>query len=296
MHKVLLLGTNHPAVPTFELLIQKGWCCGLIMPPSETVGDRNDALLALAKKYDIPYSFDVADIPSFSANIILAANYPRLIPLKYLENIIALNTHWSLLPRWRGVHPTAWAMLNDDENIGFSIHFMEKEFDTGDLVYQASVKNSDTLTLLGLHRDLAQMQADGVQKVLEIYEQTGNFPRTPQNHALATYAAKRLPRDGLIHWNWPARRVFNLVRVLPEPQYPGAFTFLKGRKLIIVAARPCSGPSYWTNEGQVVCRSLTGVWVKCADTCVEIEKLRWVDETEVQNASSVLKMGDQLGI
>lgn len=294
---VLLFGTNHPAVPTFEALIKSDRCCGLIMPANEEVGNRNKELIKLAELNGIKTSFSLKDIDSFSPNLIVAANYPKLISKEVLNKYICINTHWSLLPRWRGVHPTAWAILNDDQKIGYTIHFMEEDFDTGDIIFQDSIPNSDDLTLLELHKRLANMQADGVLKVIEKYEKTGRFDTTKQNHKDATYVPQRVPANGLIDWNWSARRIFNLVRVLPEPQYPGAFTFYKNRKLVIVEARPVSCPVYWSTVGQVV-RVIKGigVWVKTADAALEVIKVRWADESEVKPAWQELKRGCKLGI
>ncbi len=295
--RVLLLGTNHPAVPTFEMLIKTGRCCGLIMPPNEEVGDRNNELIKLAELNDVRTSFSLKDIDSFGPDLILAANYPKLISKDVLSKYICINTHWSLLPRWRGVHPTAWAILNDDQKIGYTIHFMEEDFDTGDIIFQDSVLNSDDLTLLELHKKLANMQADGVLKVVEKYEKTGRFDATKQSHEDATYVPQRVPADGLIDWNWSAKRIFNLVRILPEPQYPGAFTFYKSRKLVIIEARAVRCPAYWSTVGQVV-RVIkdVGVWVKTADTVLEILNIRWADESEVKPVWQELKRGARLGI
>jgi methionyl-tRNA formyltransferase len=295
--RVLLVGTNHPAVPTFEMLIKTGRCCGLIMPPNKEVGDRNNELMKLAELNGIKTSFSLADIDSFGPQLIVAANYPKLISKDMLSKYICINTHWSLLPRWRGVHPTAWAILNDDQEIGYTIHFMQEDFDTGDVIFQDSVQNSDDLTLPELHKNLANMQADGVLKVIEKYEKTGSFDTTKQNHEDATYVPQRVPADGLIDWNWPARRIFNLIRVLPEPQYPGAVTFHENRKLVIIEARQVSCPAYWSTVGQVV-RVIkdVGVWIKTADAVLEVIKVRWADESEVRPAWQELKRGAKLGI
>ncbi|MGC9021918.1 MAG: methionyl-tRNA formyltransferase, partial [Dissulfurimicrobium sp.] len=67
----------------------------------------------------------------------------------------------------------------------------------------------------------------------------GTAPRTPQDHSLATYFGGRRPEDGIIDWNLPARDIYNLIRAVTWP-YPGAFSFLNGKKLIIWWAEPLS--------------------------------------------------------
>ena len=45
-----------------------------------------------------------------------------------------------------------------------------------------------------------------------------------------------VPSDGRIDWNWPVRRIFNLVRAVTHP-YPGAFCEAGGRRLFIWQAK-----------------------------------------------------------
>jgi len=69
----------------------------------------------------------------------------------------------------------------------------------------------------------------------------GRAPRTPQNHALATYFGKRTPEDGRIDWTISARQIFNLVRAVTRP-FPGAFTDITRQgaphRLLIWRGRP----------------------------------------------------------
>ena|SRR5712675_1902055 len=61
--------------------------------------------------------------------------------------------------------------------------------------------------------------------------------RRPQAHDQASYFGRRTPADGRIDWSWPALRIHNLVRAVTRP-YPGAFTELAGRRLLVWSARP----------------------------------------------------------
>ncbi|MFC6733708.1 methionyl-tRNA formyltransferase [Haladaptatus sp. DYSN1] len=48
----------------------------------------------------------------------------------------AINIHSSLLPAYRGVSPSFWALLNDEDATGITVHYMAPEFDTGDVIVQ----------------------------------------------------------------------------------------------------------------------------------------------------------------
>jgi methionyl-tRNA formyltransferase len=55
-----------------------------------------------------------------------------LIPVDALDvpPLGVINTHPSLLPRYRGPNPIAWTVRNGDRELGYSIHRMDADFDT----------------------------------------------------------------------------------------------------------------------------------------------------------------------
>lgn len=293
--RIALLGTYHPAVPTFQALVEKGWLSVLVLP--EEAGYRNDELLALAEAHRIPWTYAIDDLGQYAVDMLIAANYPRLVPRRFLDSLPCLNTHWSLLPRWRGVHPTAWAMINGDERIGLTVHQMTDEFDAGGTLRQKSVQVTAETDFNQLHEELAELQADAVVEVVEAYLHTGELVAEPQDESQATYVPQRVPEDGIIQWDWPARRLAGLVRALPLPKYPGAFTFCEGRKLILCSASVAEGPAYYSTLGQVV-RVLDdgSVWVKAGDTCLAVHEVMYEGDAEPFPASRVLRRGCRLGI
>lgn len=291
---IALLGTFHPAVETFRRLAEEGWICVLIVP--ESAGYKNDELLRLADEYEVPWSYELSDVEKYEVNLLLAANYPKIVPAAYLERYPCINTHWSELPKYRGVHPTAWALLNEDYEVGVTAHWMEEDFDEGDILGQAFVDVTSEMNIQDLHDRLTDVQADLVLRILRNREERGRWESRPQNHEQATYVPKRVPEDGIIHWTWPTERIWNLVRALPAPKYPGAFTYLDGRKLVVWEAKPAQTPSYFSTPGQVV-RVLRdeGVWVKTGDTCIQVETVELEGRDEPEPADQVLRRGDKLG-
>jgi len=60
----------------------------------------------------------------------------------------------------------------------------------------------------------------------------GIAPRIPQDHNAATQFPQRKPEDGLLDWSKSAEEIENFIRAQTKP-YPGAFTFVQGKKVII---------------------------------------------------------------
>jgi len=59
-------------------------------------------------------------------------------PILELPKNGCLNLHTSKLPKYRGMMPTFWAMLNDEKEIGISVFLMDEGIDTGPIISQAT--------------------------------------------------------------------------------------------------------------------------------------------------------------
>lgn len=72
----------------------------------------------------------------------------------------AINIHSSLLPEYRGVSPSFWTLLHDEEQTGISVHYMDTTIDTGDIIRQEPVAIRDDDTLHTLNTRVANKGAD----------------------------------------------------------------------------------------------------------------------------------------
>jgi methionyl-tRNA formyltransferase len=147
--------------------------------------------------------------------------------------------HGSLLPRFRGRAPTNWAVLMGATETGATLHEMVATPDAGAIVDQSAVPI--------LPDDTGRQVFD---KVTVAAEQVlwrslpailaGRAPRRPNDLSRGSYFSGRKPEDGRIDWSQPAAVVYNLIRAVAPP-YPGAFTEIGGRRLVVARARRLSG-------------------------------------------------------
>ena len=73
----------------------------------------------------------------------MVVNGTRIISEKVLNavNSFFINTHTGITPKYRGVHGAYWALTQDDmENCGVTVHLVDKGIDTGDILYQTTIK------------------------------------------------------------------------------------------------------------------------------------------------------------
>jgi len=190
----------------------------------------------------------------------------------------AFNLHGSLLPAYRGRAPVNWVLVNGESKTGVTLHHMVAQADAGDIVAQREIPIDDSDTALSLYRKMVPAGADLIRRMHPLIA-AGSAPRSPQNLAQGSYFGRRRPEDGRIDWNWPARRVFNLVRGVTHP-YPGAFCFADGRKLLVWSAAISAEYGNQAAPGTVIRRTRDSIEVACGAGAVRLLKVEFERKAE----------------
>ena len=172
-------------------------------------------------------------IKHFNIDVIISINYLFIIQNDIINhaNIMTFNIHGSLLPKYRGRTPHVWAIINGETKTGITAHVIDAGCDTGKVIHQIEIPIEEEDTGAIILKKFANEYYPLVKKVLNDIA-TNNLEFKIQNEKEATYFGKRTPLDGEINWNWTKEKIINWVRAQADP-YPGAFTFLNGKKIII---------------------------------------------------------------
>ena len=76
-------------------------------------------------------------IKNTKAKLIFSSGFPYKIPKKYFDlKKIFLNSHPSLLPKYKGLRPVRDALKNNEKEVGISVHFMNESLDEGKVIKQ----------------------------------------------------------------------------------------------------------------------------------------------------------------
>ncbi|MFJ5397587.1 bifunctional UDP-4-amino-4-deoxy-L-arabinose formyltransferase/UDP-glucuronic acid oxidase ArnA [Pectobacterium sp. CHL-2024] len=186
---------------------------------------------------DVNHPLWVNRIRELAPDVIFSFYYRTLLSddILPLPSFGAFNLHGSLLPRYRGRAPVNWVLVNGETQTGVTLHKMVSRADAGDIVAQSVVAIDEEDTALTLHGKCRTAAAALLAQQLPLIR-SREITLTPQDDSRASYFGRRTAADGLIDWQKSAREINNLIRAVTEP-YPGAFTFLGERKVIIWRAR-----------------------------------------------------------
>ncbi len=171
-------------------------------------------------------------IRSLQPDLFVVVAYGQILPKSFLQipTYGAVNVHASLLPKYRGAAPIAWAILQGERVTGVTTLMMDEGMDTGDILLQAEIPVNEDETGETLHDRLALV---GSQLLLETVRglKTESIRPIPQDHSKATYAPLLKKEDGRIDWSEEAEEIDRRVRALYP--WPGAFTGWNGQWLKI---------------------------------------------------------------
>ncbi len=156
-------------------------------------------------------------------DLIVVVAYGQILPKSILKipKYGAVNVHASLLPKYRGAAPIAWAILNGEKVTGVTTMVMDEGMDTGDILLQAETPIGDEETCESVHDRLASLGARLLRETLEKMR-SRNIRPLSQDHSEATYAPPLKKEDGHIIWKKEAKEIDRQVRGFNP--WPGAFT------------------------------------------------------------------------
>lgn len=208
-----------------------------------------------AEKYSLNSERDLAFFQTHQFDLLVQGGWQRLFPDNILATLTigAIGIHGSsdFLPKGRGRSPINWSLIEGKKR--FIIHYfiIKPGVDDGDVFHfdMFDINEWDTCRTLYYKNSIITKNTlvEWIPRLVE-----GNYTLKEQVGA-PSYYPKRTAEDGLINWASPMVTIYNFVRALTHP-YPGAFSFVEGKKMFIWKAQPFDTRIYYNGavEGQIV--------------------------------------------
>ena len=210
---------------------------------------------------------ELEHIKQLKPDIVVVVAYGQIIPSEFLDlqNILFINIHASLLPKWRGAAPIQRAIMNCDNETGISIMKIEEELDAGPILLKSKIEITKNNNYEELSNKMSSLGAKLILDALDlISKKKENF--VPQQQEKATYAKKIKKTESKIDWNLEAKNIVAKVNAF-HPN-PGCWFNLKGSRIKIIKAVEiqASGP-----PGEIINNSFT---IGCSKNAIQILELQ----------------------
>lgn len=215
----------------------------------------------------------IARIAACRPDMLWAFYYRRLLCDAVLATAPrgGVNLHGSLLPAYRGRCPANWVLVRGESTTGVTLHHMIARADAGDIIGRERVAVTPGDDIVTLYAKLAEAARGLLNRLIPLLV-AGTAPRYPQDERAASTFGRRTPADGLIDWGRSARSQHNLVRAVTAP-YPGAFSFMRGRRLTVWRAEPeVVGTPLAQGELHV---NQSAVCVGCGSDALRLHEITW---------------------
>lgn len=211
-----------------------------------------------------------SELASLQPDLMVVVAYGLILPQAVLDTprLGCINSHASLLPRWRGAAPIQRAIEAGDQASGVTVMQMEAGLDTGPMLLKVDTPISSQDTGGSLHDRLAELGSAAVVKAIKALA-AGTLQGQIQDDALATYAHKLNKQDAAIDWQRPAVELDRLIRAFNP--WPLAHARWQDQPLKIWAAQPEAGSG---QPGEILDCSKHGLLVACAEGALRLTRLQ----------------------
>jgi methionyl-tRNA formyltransferase len=240
-----MMGTGTFAEPTFEALLSAfgSDVVGLVTQPERDSGNKRGSTrqtgkgmaniardaacgIAILQPDSINTPEGLEQLRAMKPDLLVVAAYGQILS----KDVLAIpargtiNVHASLLPKYRGAAPVAYAILNGETRTGVTIIKVTPGLDSGDMILQDAIDIAPDDTTGSLEAKLATLGAKLAVEAVRKYQSGRPVEGVKQDPALVTKAPKIKKEFGLIDWTKPARYIERFVRAM-QP-WPTAYTFL----------------------------------------------------------------------
>lgn len=164
-----------------------------------------------------------------------------------------INSHFSLLPEWRGADPITFSILSGQTKTGVSLMVIDAGLDTGKIIAQKSLPINADETGITLTDRLIHLSDAMLQEHLSVYAAGERVPRSQPHPDRATYSRKLAKDDGILDWDKTAEQLEREVRAFIG--WPKSRTMLAGKEVIVTAAHAATGdqePGKTTIDGKTI--------------------------------------------
>lgn len=247
--KVVFFGSGPVAARCLDLLVGHATVEAVITKPKPAHHKYELPVVEVAGKHSLPvhYAADKTELDSlisqqaFSSQLAVLIDFGIIVSKAVISTfpLGVVNSHFSLLPHWRGADPITFAIISGDEKTGVSLMLIDEGMDTGKLLTYRTLHMQQDETAVSLTAKLIALSNDLLAEFLPMYIKGDIKPKNQPHPDRATYSRKLTKQDGIIDWEQPAAQIERNIRGFIE--WPQSHARLGPLNVIITKAHVSQG-------------------------------------------------------
>jgi methionyl-tRNA formyltransferase len=213
-----------------------------------------------------------------------------------------INSHFSLLPEWRGADPITFSILSGQRQTGVSLMLINSRLDEGPLLAQAAYNLPSDITTPILTQNLIELSNEMLREVVPLYYENHLLP-IPQEGAplpedkIPSYSRKLTKQDGFLDFTKPSEQLEREIRAFID--WPKSRTRFGDIDIIITRAHAVPTNDSEKKPGDIEVMKDVGVlMIECGKGYLCIDKLKPAGKKEMSIEEFIrgygLKIGNQV--
>lgn len=231
-------------LPALEAILASGYPITAVLTLVDEERNKRSGgmdFAALGQRYGVPVhkirnindASSVDLLTSLDLDLVFVIGWSQIVKTEALNSVRLgmIGAHASMLPTNKGSAPINWALIKGQSATGNTLLWLDERVDAGRIIDQTPIPISEFDTCASLYGKVAASNKGMILKLIpELL--SGKMPGMPQEIVSEEILPRRRPSDGLIDWTRKDTEIYDFIRALTRP-YPGAFTFLDGKRWMV---------------------------------------------------------------
>ena len=248
---IVFFGSGPVAAQSLELLAQSFAVEAVVTKPRPAHHHGDVPVIEAAQHLNLPL-IEVSDkgelankvtAAQFDSPVAILIDFGIIVPREVINAfpLGIVNSHFSLLPEWRGADPITFSILSGQKHTGVSLMLLVEKMDEGPLLAQADYDIEADETTPSLTDNLIQLSNSMLEEVLPAYV-AGSLQPIPQEVAAhespsplqISYSRKLTKADSILDWQKPAEVIEREIRAFYG--WPKSRAKLGSKEVVITKA------------------------------------------------------------
>jgi methionyl-tRNA formyltransferase len=268
------------------------------VPVLELAESRGIPVFTAGNRHELDALFETRPVRARVAVLIDFGIIVSQTVIDYFELGI-INSHFSLLPEWRGADPITFSILSGQPQTGVSLMLLSSGMDEGPLLSQATYDIEPDETTPSLTAALIELSDATLRAVLPLYL-SGEALTQPQETVTlaasknATYSRKLTKQDGMLDVTKSATVLEREIRAYLE--WPGSRLRLGEIDLIITKAQALAVPTSARPGSYEILKDPAALILYCGEGYLSIERLKPAGKREMTAAEFIRGYSQRLSV
>jgi methionyl-tRNA formyltransferase len=255
MTRVVFMGAKTVGARCFQILLRVAReetveIAGVLTRPTKL--DRGLSVDELCEALDIPQLESLDEYLALpSVDVAISVQHDQILKTPHLQkpSDLAVNLHMAPLPEYRGCNQFSFAILDEADWFGATLHVMSEDVDAGDILAERRFRIPDNCWV----KELYDRTVDASVKLFEESISdllNGQYTRTPQEDLVDERGTSYHYRDEIeeikhIRLHWKEERIQRHIRATAMPGFEPPYTEIDGRRVHL-------RPEQWANPDEGV--------------------------------------------